>query len=306
MQDSNSAIEQLASAAGSGDVSTLSRLLDEGVDINAKNSLGRTPLISAAAYNQKEVVQILLERGADPSITDDWDTTPARVSSMNEHHEITALIRKHSEKINSINQSSTTRNVVSANVSNDIDYLGDSFVEKCLKVKYRELDDDRWFSHFEELPEIDRLIDDGKKEEALSLILKGLNSYPDSFLFYNRAAKLYDELGKTNEAEQILKEGLLKSRSKCNIADAIADRALKVHENRKAIYWWIQGGAMQIESKNNGRVDAIFQILLMYVSHLDFLMSKNGYFKWLIKQAVRDRYALMLKVRNFDIELVEA
>lgn len=129
------------------------------------------------------------------------------------------------------------------------DYRTDPFIATCLDFEYREVDDDRWFSHFEELPQIDSLRKNGKREDALSLCLKGLERYPDSFLFYNRAAELYDQLDQPDEAEKILKVGLSKSLSKCSIAGAIADLAFGKNDYRNAIRWWITAGVLQLESK---------------------------------------------------------
>ncbi len=142
---------------------------------------------------------------------------------------------------------------------------GESFAEACLKLNYQELDDKRWFSHFKELPEIDKLRKEGKTQKALSLCLKGLESYPDSFLFYGRAADIYDDLGKTKEAEDILMEGLTKSLSKCSLSRALGDRAFSEGNYRKAIYWWIQSGVMQLESRI--MVDMMPFLKLAYICH---------------------------------------
>lgn len=131
----------------------------------------------------------------------------------------------------------------------DTDYGTDSFIATCLDVKYQERNDDRWFSQFRELPKIDSLRNSGKKKEALSLCQKGLKKFPDSFLFYLRAADLCDELNRSDEAEQVLKEGLSKSLSKCSIAGKLADRAFAKQNYRDAIRWWIMAGVLQLESK---------------------------------------------------------
>jgi ankyrin repeat protein len=52
------------------DTIILRQLLDAGADINAQDKDGRTALISAAFYNRREAVSVLLARGADPSIRD--------------------------------------------------------------------------------------------------------------------------------------------------------------------------------------------------------------------------------------------
>lgn len=127
-------------------------------------------------------------------------------------------------------------------------FENDPFVTSCFTVSYKEEEDDRWFSHFKELREIDRLRRGGNPKGALPLCLKGLQSYPDSFLFYLRAADIYDDLGQSSNAEQILHEGLEKSLSKCSLCTKLADRAFEKKEYRTAIQWWIRAGLLQLES----------------------------------------------------------
>ncbi|MBN2890971.1 MAG: hypothetical protein JXL97_03815 [Bacteroidales bacterium] len=124
-----------------------------------------------------------------------------------------------------------------------------SFIELCLENKYQELNDNRWFSHFKELPEIDNLKKNGQSQAALKLCLKSLETYSDSFLFYGRAADLYDAINQPKEAIKILKVGLSKSLSKCSLAKHVAERAFKRNDYREAILWWIQSCVMQMESK---------------------------------------------------------
>ena len=103
----------------------------------------------------------------------------------------------------------------------------DIFIEKSLENKYQELEDNRWFPHFKELPEIDRLKNSGDNKAALELCLESLETHSDSFLFYSRASVLYDNIDQPQDAIKILKAGLLKSLSKCGLAQDIAERAFK-------------------------------------------------------------------------------
>lgn len=128
------------------------------------------------------------------------------------------------------------------------DFENDAFITSCFAVSYKEEEDDRWFSHFKELPEIDKLRHSDNPKEALSLCLKGLQNYPDSFLFYIRAADIYDDLGQSSNAEQVLHEGLEKSLSKCSLCTKLANRAFERKEYRTAIRWWIRAGLLQLES----------------------------------------------------------
>ena len=58
----------LHSAAEGGDVSIIEMTLSRGFDVNSKDSLGRTPLMIAAAKGKKQAVDFLLSKGADPSL----------------------------------------------------------------------------------------------------------------------------------------------------------------------------------------------------------------------------------------------
>ena len=58
----------LHSAAEGGDVSIIEMMLSRGLDVNSKDSLGRTPLMVAAAKGKKQAVDFLLSKGADPSL----------------------------------------------------------------------------------------------------------------------------------------------------------------------------------------------------------------------------------------------
>lgn len=164
--------------------------------------------------------------------------------------------RKKKESSQSGGQSRESRNVAPRVASEaspgrraPADDERDRFIASCLDVPYREMQEDRWFSHFKELPEIDALRKSGKPQEALSLCRKGLEQHPDSFLFYKRGADLCEELGQPDEAERLLVEGLSKSLSKCSIAGALADRAFANLNNRDAIRWWIVGGVLQLDAK---------------------------------------------------------
>tara|TARA_Y100001933_G_scaffold253159_1_gene293083 strand:+ start:2646 stop:3110 length:465 start_codon:yes stop_codon:yes gene_type:complete len=62
--------ERLHRAAGDGDLEAVGRLLDEGRDPNAFDSLSYTPLHHAAEHGHVEIMRMLLARGADPNARD--------------------------------------------------------------------------------------------------------------------------------------------------------------------------------------------------------------------------------------------
>ena len=94
-------------AANSGDIEAVKEFLAAGVDVNAKDGNGWTPLIPAAANGRKEVVELLIASGADVNVKSafgtplDWakrlydDYTPEAKAEIKETAD---LLRKHGGK----------------------------------------------------------------------------------------------------------------------------------------------------------------------------------------------------------------
>ncbi|MGE6256378.1 ankyrin repeat domain-containing protein [Heyndrickxia sporothermodurans] len=62
--------QQFIQMAGKGDIEKVLELLEEGVDINSKDKLGRTAVMAATYNNQVKMVQSLIQAGADINIRD--------------------------------------------------------------------------------------------------------------------------------------------------------------------------------------------------------------------------------------------
>jgi hypothetical protein len=94
--------EALAEAARKGDATAVSKLLDDGVDVNTKFRYGVTALSYACDHGQLDVVKVLLARGADVNVKDTfygatpltWASSPA-TKRKPEHAEIVGLLLKH-------------------------------------------------------------------------------------------------------------------------------------------------------------------------------------------------------------------
>jgi ankyrin repeat protein len=61
---SSSPGQQLIDACEKGEIAAVRKLLDEGVDVNWKDTLGDTALIYASANGHVEIIKLLLDRGA--------------------------------------------------------------------------------------------------------------------------------------------------------------------------------------------------------------------------------------------------
>ena len=93
--------DALSEAARKGDAAAVTRLLDEGVDVNTKFRYSRTALSFACDRGNLDVVKVLIDRGADVNAKDtfygatplDWASSPA-MGRKPQHAEIVGLLLK--------------------------------------------------------------------------------------------------------------------------------------------------------------------------------------------------------------------
>ncbi|MBR7109258.1 MAG: ankyrin repeat domain-containing protein [Akkermansia sp.] len=87
----------LPAAAAQGDLETVKDMVEDGVDIDAKEvKLGGTSLHEASAAGHAEVVLYLLEHGADPTVRDKKGETPLFRAVRNGHNEV---VKVYAEKL---------------------------------------------------------------------------------------------------------------------------------------------------------------------------------------------------------------
>ena len=82
----------LREAAIKGDIGAVKVLLDEGVNVNAKDADGRTALTEAAFYGRTEIAKILLDKGADVFAKKNDGATLLTIASS--HKEIAEMIQQ--------------------------------------------------------------------------------------------------------------------------------------------------------------------------------------------------------------------
>ncbi|QGQ93738.1 ankyrin repeat domain-containing protein [Paenibacillus psychroresistens] len=82
------------------DLTLLMELLEAGCDVNAQDEEGRTALIQAALYNNVEVVQILIEHGANVNTRDFFNGYAAlHFAARNSSLELMQLLLKHKAEV---------------------------------------------------------------------------------------------------------------------------------------------------------------------------------------------------------------
>ncbi len=87
--------DNLVNLAAKGDVDGVRSLLDQGVNVNAKDSaVGCTALVYAAQWDKPDVVQLLLSRGADINMLGNGYTPLTMAASLGRTDIVRILIDK--------------------------------------------------------------------------------------------------------------------------------------------------------------------------------------------------------------------
>ncbi len=95
-------------AAESGNVQEVDRLLDAGADVNVRDSRGETPLFSAALSGSKEIAESLIAHGADVNATDRDGLTPLHLAAYQSRREIVKLLVGKSANVNAKTREGST------------------------------------------------------------------------------------------------------------------------------------------------------------------------------------------------------
>jgi len=87
-------------AAELGSIRQVKHFLDKGVDINAANENGKTPLHLAIFSGKKSIIEFLITNGASVNAKDNSGTTPLHTAAYGNDVEIIGILLNHGADIN--------------------------------------------------------------------------------------------------------------------------------------------------------------------------------------------------------------
>lgn len=120
---SKSVDDKLYANASSGDLEKVKKALENGANINKKHEgvtnpfliflNGTTPLMVASIYGYKDVVEYLLEKGADPKIKSKSGKTAEEYAKKSNQDEIVKMLKEasNSKNNNKKNNNNDPKNV---------------------------------------------------------------------------------------------------------------------------------------------------------------------------------------------------
>ncbi|KAF5242785.1 hypothetical protein FANTH_8521 [Fusarium anthophilum] len=85
-------LQQFRGWVGTGDIDMVRLLVDRGIDINAPDESGRTPLYLSATIGDVEMVRVLCEGGAVIETTSESGHTPLQVAALKGYTEVVELL----------------------------------------------------------------------------------------------------------------------------------------------------------------------------------------------------------------------
>jgi len=95
-------------AADEGDITEIKQHLDSGIDVNAKNQFGATPLHFAAKQGHKNLAALLITEGADTNAEAYDKSTPLHSAVISGYKEVAELLIANGADVNAKGYEGTT------------------------------------------------------------------------------------------------------------------------------------------------------------------------------------------------------
>lgn len=96
--------DQLRQAAERGNAVEVRAALDQGANIDARNSAGATPLLIATHHNHVDAAKVLIDAGADVNAKDRIHDSPYLYAGARGHNEILKMTLSHGADLKSTNR----------------------------------------------------------------------------------------------------------------------------------------------------------------------------------------------------------
>ena len=96
------------SAAYDENIEAVKQHLAAGTDVNARDSIGETPLHYAARWGHKGIAELLIANGADVNAKNDYGYTPLHWTANNGHKEVVELLIAKGADVNAIDAAGKT------------------------------------------------------------------------------------------------------------------------------------------------------------------------------------------------------
>lgn len=85
-------------AATGGNTDIMNMLLDKGAQLDARSPNGTTPLMMAARYGSTKAVELLLQKGADPKLTNEQKLTALDFARLGQRPDAIKILEKLAAK----------------------------------------------------------------------------------------------------------------------------------------------------------------------------------------------------------------
>ena len=95
-------------AARIGNIEAIKQHLAAGTDVNARDSIGETPLHYAARWGHKGIAELLIANGADVNAKNDYGYTPLHWTANNGRKEVVELLIAKGADVNAIDAAGKT------------------------------------------------------------------------------------------------------------------------------------------------------------------------------------------------------
>ena len=99
-EESEADVQEFLEACKQGNIEDVKRLLEQNVDVNAKDNYGQTALMLAEGEGHTEIVEILIDNGADVNAKDIYGKTALMWAAINGHTEIVEILIDNGADVN--------------------------------------------------------------------------------------------------------------------------------------------------------------------------------------------------------------